>query len=449
MMKELNSQGDSFQILKQLEHILQCDTLIDEVGFIHPSQFTTLNEDTGGLQHPSVNNVPHSADEINNSNLSDVNILENSNTIFWNRDHKLAISTQVLLPLYTAAKHAFKIADRQYKMLLNLARKADISVDETAGNSSTVSEDFLESEVMTHSKALLLLSCDFATAWNSRKLVLSTKQNFPLFMDELLFSALILSYSPKSEHAWNHRRWVIKTISGTYGALEEIAEKESKLVEKIAEKSKMNYRAWNHRCWLISYLTRRQVLDELKKSRKWAELHVADNCCFHYRRQLLLRMLEQSFSKHGPVDPLLDIYHFWKEELHWNQMLIKRYVGREALWVHRRFLSQCWIKHFTLVVQDGACHYEDDTHVKDGIGVFMDVEIQLFRSCLTIPDNDFEDWHTQAVLAAAYILWISKQIPPSEGRVEVQEKLKEFGDLKTLLIKLCPEKTLLWDGLIG
>lgn len=27
-----------------------------------------------------------------------------------------------------------------------------------------------------------------------------------------------------------------------------------------------------------------QVLNEVKKTRKWAALHVADNCCFHYRR---------------------------------------------------------------------------------------------------------------------------------------------------------------------
>lgn len=27
-----------------------------------------------------------------------------------------------------------------------------------------------------------------------------------------------------------------------------------------------------------------KVLDELKKSTRWNELHVADNCCFHYGR---------------------------------------------------------------------------------------------------------------------------------------------------------------------
>jgi len=32
---------------------------------------------------------------------------------------------------------------------------------------------------------------------------------------------------------------------------------------------------------ILSFL---KVLDELKESTRWSELHVADNCCFHYRR---------------------------------------------------------------------------------------------------------------------------------------------------------------------
>ena len=59
------------------------------------------------------------------------------------------------------------------------------------------------------------------------------------------------------------------------------------------QRSKMNYRAWNHRCWLVSYMTREQVLHELKKSRNWAGLHVADNCCFHYRRVSFLMNLNK------------------------------------------------------------------------------------------------------------------------------------------------------------
>uniref|UniRef100_M1A6Q1 Protein farnesyltransferase alpha subunit n=1 Tax=Solanum tuberosum TaxID=4113 RepID=M1A6Q1_SOLTU len=63
----------------------------------------------------------------------------------------------------------------------------------------------LESELMKHSRALLILSCDFGTAWNSRKLVLSKKQSLSMFMNELIFSSVILSHSPKSEQAWSQR----------------------------------------------------------------------------------------------------------------------------------------------------------------------------------------------------------------------------------------------------
>lgn len=38
-----------------------------------------------------------------------------------------------------------------------------------------------------------------------RKLIVSKKQDLSIFMDELLLSELVLSYSPKSDHAWSHR----------------------------------------------------------------------------------------------------------------------------------------------------------------------------------------------------------------------------------------------------
>lgn len=46
------------------------------------------------------------------------------------------------------------------------------------------------------------MTCGFP---NCRKLVVSKKQVFNLFMDELHLSSLVLSYSPKSERAWGHR----------------------------------------------------------------------------------------------------------------------------------------------------------------------------------------------------------------------------------------------------
>ncbi|CAI0560455.1 unnamed protein product [Linum tenue] len=87
---------------------------------------------------------------------------------------------------------------------------------------------------MKCNKALVLLSPDFGTAWNSRKLIVSKKTQASMFTDELRLSALVLSYSPKSEQAWSHRRWVIKNMAKNRTTLQEILREESDLVEKIA-----------------------------------------------------------------------------------------------------------------------------------------------------------------------------------------------------------------------
>ncbi|KAK4851960.1 hypothetical protein QYF36_019785 [Acer negundo] len=407
MSENAYSDAKALDLLNELERILESNPLIDEVGFVHPSLFSTLKEAAG-------------------SSASSQDISEHENTNFWIRDHKLGISTQVLLPLYKAAKHAFMAALREYKTSENLP-----------GNSV---DDSLESEVMSHSKALLMLSCDFGTAWNSRKFIVLKKQLLPMFIDELLLSALILSYAPKSERAWSHRRWVIHTISGN-SILQQIIEGESELVEKIAERSKMNYRAWNHRCWLVSYMTREQVLHQLEKSRNWASLHIADSSCFHYRRRLMLRIFEDFC--HTQADHSSDynfkIYNIWKDELDWNAALIKRYVGREALWLHRRFLSSYWIRHIATDLHGVSYQFD--------FGSFIDHELCLLDSCSTIPDDDFEDFQAQAIHSATYIVWLTKQIPEPQ-RIDIQEKLRA-RDLNRLLNTACPERSSLWDCLVG
>lgn len=108
----------------------------DEVGFIHPSQFAALKEEAGGSLSSSGGGASQSQ-----------NALNNEITDFWIRDHKLGISTQIVISLYKAAKNAFMDLHRQYK---------------------TSNNETLENVVMIHSRALLLLSCDFGTAWNSR-----------------------------------------------------------------------------------------------------------------------------------------------------------------------------------------------------------------------------------------------------------------------------------------
>ncbi|KAL5061459.1 hypothetical protein RYX36_023196 [Vicia faba] len=215
MNEESNSYGKATELLHQLENILESDALIDELGFIHPSQFSLLNEESPISTNLSAESVRLSADRIASSD----------ELYFWNRDHKLGISTHILLPLYKAAKHAFMTAFKQYKMRGNQSDNVGLCLR----------HDHLESILLRHSRSLLLLSCDFMTAWNCRKLLVSRKKQVSMFVDELLLSEVVLSYSAKSEQAWSHRRWVIKSISANCSNLEEILAKESELVEKIAE----------------------------------------------------------------------------------------------------------------------------------------------------------------------------------------------------------------------
>lgn len=141
------------------------------MGFIHPSQFVALSAEAGTPF------LPESVDERAESEVSECNP---SDTVFWIRDHKLGISTQALLPLYNAAKYAFMAA---YQMLNNVCLNKDDVGDETLSSCSASVTYLIESEVMKHSRALLMLSCDFGAAWNSRFLSLYARFMLkPLFL---------------------------------------------------------------------------------------------------------------------------------------------------------------------------------------------------------------------------------------------------------------------------
>ncbi|GER33199.1 protein farnesyltransferase alpha subunit [Striga asiatica] len=387
-MDEATICPDPSHLLSRLEDILDSDPKLgiasslfsrakfcrDEVGFIHPMQFTAfaaLTEEANSSSSSSFGTKPQPED--------------GSSDFFWHHGHKLGICTFVLVPLYRAARDAFMDAYNRYVISCDSRAKTG---DELDGNALFL--DIMEKEVMKHSKTLLLLSCDFGTAWNSRKVIVLKKQLLPMFMDELLLSALILSFSPKSERAWSHRRWVIKMIAAKCANLQEILGRESELVKTLAEKSKMNYRAWNHRCWMVSYMSTSQVLLELKGSRDWAELHVADNSCFHYRA---------------------------------------------ALWLHRRFLSLVWLKQHLLSNDDNQRNiYSNSRCTSCDISVFIKDELMLFDSCINFPDEEdyFGDYRAQAIHAATYIMWLAKQMPICFG-AELRGSSKYKGCLRRLL----------------
>lgn len=135
--------------------IFTCNS--DEVGFVHPSQFAAISDS-------SISMEPVSSDYSIRSKASESNPTDMA---FWSKDHKLGISTHVIHPLYNAAKHAFMSSLKQYRMVIDLhTKKVESDTDNVSSALSSLPD--LEHEVMNHSRALLLLSCDFGTAWNCR-----------------------------------------------------------------------------------------------------------------------------------------------------------------------------------------------------------------------------------------------------------------------------------------
>ena len=80
----------------------------------------------------------------------------------------------------------------------------------------------------------------------------------------------------------------------------------------------------------------------------------------------------------------------------------------QALWLHRRFLSQCYINYFTIDQENRNSNGEDYCGAHSTLDDFLNDELELLLRSLDITDNEFEDTQVQAQHATAYIIWISK-----------------------------------------
>ncbi|XP_073121792.1 uncharacterized protein [Henckelia pumila] len=155
---------------------------------------------------------------------------------------------------------------------------------------------------------------------------------------------------------------------------------------------------------------------------------------FCLMQRLLLQIVENLKDNHGPdAYSGAEFHQMWKEELHWNEELIRRYFGREALWLHRRFLSLFWMKHLTSDNQNVNCRSLCKSSEDDDIFMFINAELKLLGHCTIIPDNVFEDYEAQSVHSATYVTWLANQIPTSFGLELRNSSLYEA--LETLLKK--------------
>ncbi|KAL2641865.1 hypothetical protein R1flu_009452 [Riccia fluitans] len=513
-------------LLADLDLIFLNDPLIDELGFVHPSQLLSLHSDgaaatskppfvgrtpkssslTSGSSNPE--DEPYAHADCSRKSEHGVDLIENLEDLpideglvqngvpydrmaFWSGEHKLAISAVALAPLYKSAKEAFTFSSAEYKKLCQAEETASsaasqaLEADMKHHGNGTVSpnqkKSALEDSLMSYSRALVLVNCDHATAWNMRKRLLPKRAaDGDVLVAELRLAGVVLSCAPKSEETWAHRRWVICQMINNgvpRMKLDLILESESKLVEAVAERCPMNYRGWRHRGWLVTQMSFVQVAIELYRTKLWASLHVADNCCFHYRRTLLLQLLKSQVP--GIVESrelaataeekelnmrVLKVALFdgsetralWKEEVDWTKHLITRYLGREALWLHLRFLFYYWRLHIRRTVSparakedpDGVQHECDSKHTF----ISMDSEQQFVSICLSAcASNLTEDANKQREFAASYKLWVLMngfQQQKQESRRLSAPPVDKRDSIRMLLNDMAPHRSKLWEGLL-
>lgn len=131
-------------------------------------------------------------------------------------EHKLGIASWAIQSIFQQGKDSFKLAKEQ-------------------------------SDIEKATRAIVLISSDCYTAWNARRqLVMQKHLNI---RDELKFSALIFTKSPKSIDTWAYRKWL--TLKQGSDQPDTFYDAELKLCHRLAELSPRNYHAWAYRQWIL------------------------------------------------------------------------------------------------------------------------------------------------------------------------------------------------------
>jgi protein prenyltransferase alpha subunit repeat containing protein 1 len=102
----------------------------------------------------------------------------------------------------------------------------------------------------------------------------------------------------------------------------------------------------------------------------------------------VLPRIQYVFFYYGKLFSMINVYHF-----------------KQALWLHRRFLSMWWINSFPTVSSDGSYHSKEATSMYHDFGTFLQNELCLLHVSTSAAD-EYGDFQAQATYSASYILWL-------------------------------------------
>ncbi|KAI0237318.1 Protein prenyltransferase alpha subunit repeat-containing protein 1 [Lamellibrachia satsuma] len=137
-----------------------------------------------------------------------------------------------------------------------------------------------------------------------------------------------------------------------------------------ADRYPNNYNAWSHRSWLIQQFAAGdiQLLErELQATYLFVCRHVSDYSGFHHR-QCLLEQLHK-FSPEGS-----EVSKRLHDECTVTEDLIRRYVGHEAIWCHRRYV----LRRLAMLHTTARC----ENCLQSRAGVFIPKKTKLESSAI-------------------------------------------------------------------
>ncbi|CAM9412224.1 unnamed protein product [Discosporangium mesarthrocarpum] len=112
-------------------------------------------------------------------------------------------------------------------------------------------------ELMSVTRAILLVNADHGSAWNARKVVIEDR-SFRDLQEEIKLLNLVLTKHSKSSNAWAHRRWCWcraqeeeDRMGGETREKVFTVHRELQLCERVAELYPKNYYAWTQRTWVV------------------------------------------------------------------------------------------------------------------------------------------------------------------------------------------------------
>ncbi|CAI5730129.1 unnamed protein product [Peronospora destructor] len=193
-------------------------------------------------------------------------------------------------------------------------------------------------------RAILLISADFYTAWNTRKSFVT--RGWLDAQDEVQFTNLVFTLHPKSIDTWAYRRWLAIRLcqSLSEDELRMFSEQQIEISSRLAELKPQNYHAWSFRHWIVSRLPLDLMLKELNTMECWCKTHVTDYSGWNHRQHILNELAKKYQDAGGVAGSLQNLV---LAEFKFLSEVMATYSTYEALWCHRRYVMQRLLKQMS------------------------------------------------------------------------------------------------------